>query len=175
MEGIEPTCDQLLFLRRIRARRYIPLNYCNISKPTNSSCKFTSFLLRIKKSELLIIATHNTNCYFVHLFLRFILYYSKLNEENQANILERVIGFEPTTFSLATRNSTTELHPPGRNGENRTHATRNMNPLPNHSASLRYSTVAVNSVTVPGGSKGTATVVSTGAPLTKSVSITVAR
>ena len=26
-------------------------------------------------------------------------------------LLERVMGFEPTTFSLATRHSTTELHP----------------------------------------------------------------
>ena len=43
--------------------------------------------------------------------------------------MERIMGFEPMTFSLATRRSTTELHPPliviifcfGHTGENRTH------------------------------------------------------
>ena len=43
--------------------------------------------------------------------------------------MERIMGFEPMTFSLATRRSTTELHHPliviifcfGHTGENRTH------------------------------------------------------
>ena len=82
------------------------------------------------------------------------------------------VGIEPTCDQLTflPRIRRRVYVPVGRNGWNRTNATILMRDLPNHSASLRYSNTAVNVETTPGGSKGTAILVSTSAPLTPSAS-----